>query len=78
MGRPEPMKAWHIDFKDASTMPADPEGSRQHVVEILNVVDMGTSLVVAAQVHDDFHAQTAGARHGSDPAPAWPAFFDHL
>ncbi len=59
MERPEPMKAWQVDFKDASTVPADPVGKQQHVVEILNVVDMGTSLVVATQVHDDFHAQTA-------------------
>jgi transposase InsO family protein len=59
MGRPEPMTAWQIDFKDASTVPADPVGKQQHVVELLNVVDMGTSPVVAAQVHDDFHAQTA-------------------
>ncbi len=59
MERPEPMKAWQIDFKDASTVPADPLGKQQHVVEILNVIDMGTSIVVAAQVHDDFHAQTA-------------------
>ncbi len=59
MERPDPMKAWQIDFKDASTVPADPEGKQQHVVEILNVVDMGTSIVVAAQARADFHAQTA-------------------
>jgi transposase InsO family protein len=45
--------------KDASTVPADPVGKQQHVVEILNVVDIGTSLVVAAHVHAQFHAQTA-------------------
>jgi hypothetical protein len=59
IGRPEPMQAWQIDFKDASTVPADPMGKQQHVVEILNVVDMGTSLVVSAHVHAQFHAQTA-------------------
>jgi hypothetical protein len=53
------MTCWQIDFKDASTVPADPYGKQQHVVEILNVVDMGTSLVVAAHVHANFHAQTA-------------------
>jgi hypothetical protein len=53
------MSAWQIDFKDASTVPADPYGKQQHVVEILNVVDMGTSIVVAAHVHANFHAQTA-------------------
>ncbi len=40
-------------------MPADPDGKQQHVVEILNVVEMGTSIVVAAHTHADFHAQTA-------------------
>ena len=44
---------------DASTVPADPYGKQQHVVEILNVVDMGTSILVASHVHAHFHAQTA-------------------
>jgi hypothetical protein len=57
--RPAPMTAWQIDFKDASTVPANPESKQQHVVEILNVVDMGTSIVVAAHAHAHFHAQTA-------------------
>jgi hypothetical protein len=57
--RPAPMSWWQIEFKDASSVPADPKGSQQHVVEILNVVDMGTSIVVAAHVHANFHAQTA-------------------
>ena len=30
--RPAPMAMWHLDFKDVSTVPADPEGTRQHVV----------------------------------------------
>ncbi len=57
--RPAPMSAWQIDFKDASTVPADPDGKQQHVVEILNVVDMGTSIVLDSEVHANFHAQTA-------------------
>jgi transposase InsO family protein len=56
--RPAPMSHWQLDFKDASTVPADPDGKRQHVVEILNVVDEGTSVLVEAQVGADFHAQT--------------------
>jgi len=59
MERPAPLSAWQIDFKDASTVPADPYGKQQHVVEILNVVDMGTSIVLASEVHANFHAQTA-------------------
>jgi transposase InsO family protein len=57
MERLAPLTAWQIDFKDASTVAADPNGKQQHVVEILNVVEIGTSIVVAA--HTAFHAQTA-------------------
>jgi hypothetical protein len=57
--RPEPMTAWQVDFKDVSTVPADPEGKQQHVVEVLNTVDVGTSILVNAQVRPDFTAETA-------------------
>src|SRR5438105_11596429 len=40
--RPAPMSQWQLDFKDASTVPADPFGKQQHVVEVLNVIDEGT------------------------------------
>jgi transposase InsO family protein len=56
--RPAPMSQWQLDFKDASTVPADPFGKRQHVVEVLNAVDMGTSVLVTAQVRADFNAET--------------------
>jgi transposase InsO family protein len=56
--RPAPMSQWQLDFKDASTVPAQPDGKRQHVVEVLNTVDMGTSLLLEAQVRADFHAET--------------------
>lgn len=48
-----------MDFKDASTVPADPDGKQQHVVEVCNFVDAGTSSLLSAQVHSDFHAETA-------------------
>src|SRR5713226_7174552 len=48
--RPAPISQWQLDFKDASTVPAQPDGKRQHVVEVLNTVDMGTSILVEAQV----------------------------
>lgn len=57
--RPPPLLAWQLDFKDASSVPADPDGKRQHVVEILNTIDTGTSVLLGAQVRDDFTAQTA-------------------
>ncbi len=58
MERPAPMSRWQLDFKDASTVAADPDGKQQHVVEVLNTVDMGTSVLVAAQVRADFTAET--------------------
>jgi Integrase core domain len=57
--RPEPLTSWQLDFKDASTVPAEPEGKRGHVVEVLNTVDVGTSLLLAAQAREDFTAETS-------------------
>jgi len=57
--RPAPMAVWQLDFKDVSSVPADPEGKRQHVVEVLDTVDMGTSILLHAQVRPDFTADTA-------------------
>ena len=57
--RPEPMEHWQLDFKDASTVPADPHGKRQHVVETLNLIDQGTSILVDHHVRPDFTAETA-------------------
>ena len=57
--RPAPLSAWQIDYKDVSSVPADPDGKRQHVVEPLNIIDMGTSVLLDAQVRDDFTAETA-------------------
>ena len=57
--RPKPMQQWQLDFKDASTVPADPEGKQQHVVETLNILDKGTSLLIASYVRSDFTAETA-------------------
>jgi len=56
--RPAAMTAWQLDFKDVSSVPADPEGKRQHVVEVLNTVDTGSSILVNAQPRADFTAET--------------------
>jgi hypothetical protein len=40
-------------------VPADPEGKQKHVVEVLDTVDMGTSLLLHAQVRPDFTMETA-------------------
>src|SRR5262249_14852852 len=58
----KPLAEVQMDFKDASTVrpdPSDPDGKHQHVVEVLNFVDAGTSRLLSAQFHEDFHAETA-------------------
>jgi acyl CoA:acetate/3-ketoacid CoA transferase len=45
--------------KDASTVPAEPEGKQQHVVETLNIIDTGTSVLISSYVRSDFTAETA-------------------
>lgn len=56
--RPQPLEEVQIDFKSVSSVPADPTGKQQHVVEVFNFVDAGTSILLKAQVSADFHAQT--------------------
>lgn len=53
------MQEIQLDFKDDSTVPADPLGKRQHVVETCNVVDAGTSIWLYAPVREAFTADTA-------------------
>lgn len=53
----QPGEEVQFDLKDASSVPADPEGKRQHVVEIANFVDAGTSIWLHQQVGDAFDAE---------------------
>jgi hypothetical protein len=39
--RPQPGVEWGVDFHDVTTVPADPDGKQQHMVEILNRVGSG-------------------------------------
>ena len=58
---PEPLTSWQLDFKAVSSVqgdPSDPTAKRQHVVESLDCVDCGTSLLVAAEVRNDFTEET--------------------
>src|SRR5215472_495070 len=55
----EPLEEVQVDFKDVTTVPPDPQGKHQHVVETCNFVDAGTSILLEAQVRDDFRAETA-------------------
>jgi hypothetical protein len=59
MERPEPLSAWQMDFKDVSSVPPDGTGKRQHVVETLNMIDMGTSLLLESLPAGDYTAETA-------------------
>lgn len=56
--RPLPLEEVQMDFKDVSSVPANSAGKQQHVVEVFNFVDAGTSILLEAQVQADFHAQT--------------------
>jgi len=42
-----------------SSVPADSDGKQQHVVETLNIIDVGTSILLDAHVRPDFTAETA-------------------
>jgi len=57
--RPAPMSKWGIDFKDVTTIPPESDGRRQHGVECFNVVDHGTSILLSAQVRQDYTAVSA-------------------
>lgn len=57
--RPAPLQEWGIDFKDISTIPPEPDGRQQHGVEAFDVVDHGTSILLSAQVRQDYTMVTA-------------------
>lgn len=49
----EPLAHWQIDVKDVTTVAPEPDGKQQHAVEVLDVVDAGTSLLVDVQPRAD-------------------------
>jgi len=56
----EPMEIWQIDFKDITTVrPPEQAVKQQHLVETLNIVDTGTSILVDNPARADFNAETA-------------------
>src|SRR5579871_348633 len=55
----EPLEEVQMDFKDVTSVPVDPEGKQAHVIEVLNFVDAGTSILLSAQAHPEYHAETA-------------------
>jgi transposase InsO family protein len=57
----KPMEEIQMDFKDVGSVSPEQssQGKRQHVVEVCNFVDAGTSIALSAQAREDFHEQTA-------------------
>ncbi len=55
----EPLEEVQADFKTITTIPAEPGGKQVNGVECCNFVDAGTSILLSAQVRDDFRAETA-------------------
>jgi hypothetical protein len=53
----QPGEEVQFDLKDASSVPADPDGKQQHVVEIANFIDAGTSIWLHRQVGAEFDAE---------------------
>ncbi len=53
----KPGEEVQFDLKDASSVPPDLEGKKQHVVEIANFVDAGTSIWLHREVGSDFDAE---------------------
>ena len=55
----QPYTEFEMDFVDVVTVNVQPDGKRQHMVEILNIVDAGTSLLVATVARDDYSMATS-------------------
>lgn len=56
--RAEPMQAWQIDFKDVTTVAGKTDDKQLHLVETLDVVDSGTSILIDNPARPDFNAET--------------------
>jgi Integrase core domain len=58
MERPDPLQSWQIDLKDAESVPPDPDGKQQHVVETFDILDGGTSIALRVEPSEDYTAET--------------------
>jgi hypothetical protein len=74
----EPGEEVQFDLKDESLVPADPEGKQQHVVEIANFVDAGTSIWLHREVRSDARCRSSFRGGGPVFLPAWLAWDAHL
>ena len=57
----QPLEEIQMDFKDVGSVSPEQgtQGKRQHVIEVCNFIDAGTSIALLAQAREDFHEQTA-------------------
>ena len=53
----EPMQVWELDFADIITARSAETDKRKHQVELLDVIDTGSSVALATQVSDRFDAE---------------------
>jgi transposase InsO family protein len=56
---PEPLAEVQADFTASGSVPAEPDGKRQHAMEACFFEDVGSRQVPYAEVNADFHAETA-------------------
>ena len=52
-----PMEEWEMDFKDVVTVQEEATDKRMHQVETLNVIDCGTSILIANPARLDYNAE---------------------
>ncbi len=66
--------------KDVSSVSAEQssQGKRQHVIEVCNFVDAGTSLALFAQAREDFHESFRDGSSDQLFADLWTPASDHL
>jgi hypothetical protein len=56
--RPPAMKSWQMDAKDVTSIIVEAGGKRQHLIEILNIIEIGGCILIASIAREDFNAQT--------------------
>lgn len=57
--RPPAMQVWEMDFTDITSATSERTEKKQHQVESLNIIDVGSSLAIATEVSDHYDAEEA-------------------
>ncbi|HYT34600.1 MAG TPA: hypothetical protein VEL69_06160 [Ktedonobacteraceae bacterium] len=71
----QPGEEVQFDLKDGSQVPADPEGKRQHVVEVANFIDAGTSIWLHREVRSA--CRCIGQARSRRSSPLTEAYLTH-